>query len=250
VWWARATDVSPPLRELLDPAEGRRLAAFQRQADGDRFTVGRALLRLALVECLGLSPQEVNLVSRCGLCGAPHGKPRLTHRLSPVELSISHSGDRVVVAFMLGTPVGVDVEQFRPDLPVDELVGKVLSAPEERRLRRWEPACRMPAFLTSWTRKEAVVKATGEGIRADLRSIEVSGLGEPARLLAWAGSPASLLGISLHDLAPGRGYVASLAVLGRCQDVLVRDGSELLASWSVGRTGREPDTARERTPRP
>jgi 4'-phosphopantetheinyl transferase len=155
--------------DALVGVEGARAAAYLRDADRARFGTGVALSRAVLAEKLGVAPGDVPLDRTCPRCGKPHGAPRLPGG-SP-HLSISHSGDRVVLA-VSDVPVGVDVERLDRKVDSTRLAKRVL-LPEER------DGIETPLdFLRAWTRKEAVVKATGEGTsvlpRADPPGIAVT----------------------------------------------------------------------------
>jgi 4'-phosphopantetheinyl transferase len=223
VWWARPSMAGPRLQHLLDPLERRRLAGLARQSDRDRFVAGCGILRLLLSGYLDQPPESVVIVRTCRTCGGPHGKPRLTGS-SRLRLSLAHAGGRLVIAVALGHRVGVDVEPVRPDLAVGELTGQALTPGEAAELARSgggaHPAER---FLTYWTRKEATLKAIGLGLVVPLRSFRVSGPGEPPRITAWPAAPGLARRISLHDLGPGAGHVASLAVAGACRQVVERE---------------------------
>lgn len=212
------------MRELLDDAERERHDRLRRQADRDRFVVGCSLLKSAAAAELNTSAGAIRLVRACQDCEQPHGKPRLPG--SGLELSLAHSGDRVVVATALGTPVGVDVEQDGRTVDPDTLADTVLTGTERAALATVPTSQRRTAFLTYWTRKEAVLKATGDGLRVPLHDVEVSGPLEAPRLLRMAGRDG---GISLHDLDAGAGHVAALAVIGPPARRLVElDASALL----------------------
>lgn len=212
VWWAAVTDVLPWHLELLDPVERSRRDRYVRSADRDRFTLGVALTRLRLADLLGMPPRAVRLDRRCDQCGAPHGPPRLVADGGAVpHLSISHSGERVVLAVSDGGPVGIDVEADTGRID-EAIAGHLLSATERA---RW-PGAAPPepsALLTYWTRKEAVVKATGEGLRVPLSHLTVSAHAEPPRLLAWEGRSGFDKRVAMHTLSPGTGYSACLALL-------------------------------------
>src|SRR5215212_10239193 len=105
VWWARPGDAHARLRTLLDATECERLATLRREIDRNRFTVGCALVRLALAAYLSHTPARIALSRTCADCGLPHGKPHLAHGAQvPIEFSVSHAADRIVAAFALGTP--------------------------------------------------------------------------------------------------------------------------------------------------
>ena len=231
VWWASPDDCRPDLVALLDRGEQERFGRLQRSRDRERFVVGAALARTMVAEYAGTSPGDIGLDRTCQACGAPHGKPRVVGCDPAVELSISHSGARVAVALALGTPVGIDVEWGDGDATARlELLDDVLRPEETRRLRELPRQDRVAGFLTYWTRKEALLKATGEGLRVSLASFAVTGLGEPGRLQAWPARPRMCERVTLTDLTPGAAYVASLAVLDGARRVVESAASERLAS--------------------
>lgn len=231
VWWARPSDANKRLHALLDPKERQRLEAFRYQADRDRFVVACGLTRLVLARYLHQSPSVIPILRECRNCGGPHGKPELSPS-SPatVEFSVSHSGSCIVVAFSLGTPVGVDVEEVRLELPVEGLAEQALTPAEMERLQHLELAKRHTEFLHYWTKKEAVLKATEYGFTISPSSFSVSGSGELPRLITWPLKDELVNRLSLHCLQPGTGYVASLAIIGWCRRVVDLDGSTLIAA--------------------
>lgn len=214
VWWASPAAAADHLVRLLDDAERDRHRRFLRPADRDLYLTAHALTRIVLGDHLGRAPAEVGLYAECARCGGPHGKPRL--RDGDLEFSLSHSGDRVGVAVTRAIPVGLDVEQEVTGRDLDSLIAVVLS-PGER-------AADAREFTTYWTRKEAVLKTTGDGLSVPMTSLTVSPPGEPADLLSWPGGPA----VALHDLSPGAGH---LGCVGSLAPVTVeeRDGTPLLA---------------------
>src|SRR4051794_19461053 len=79
VWWARPNDANVRLRTLLDATERERLRTMRREIDRNRFTVGCALIRLALAAYLAQGPARIGISRTCADCGLPHGKPRIAH---------------------------------------------------------------------------------------------------------------------------------------------------------------------------
>ena len=125
----------------------------------------------------------------------------------------------------------MDVEQLdgRPhplggDGDPDALARLVLSAAERAVLAGSPAAGRAHGFLVAWTRKEAVTKATGDGLGAAFSNVVVAADAGPPRLVSWP-YPRSPRSVSLLDLDVADGYVAALAVIGRCEAVRARDGS-------------------------
>jgi 4'-phosphopantetheinyl transferase len=235
VWWARRQDAADRHLALLDETERQRWAGYRHEADRERFLVGCALAKMVIAGCTGRRPGEVTFDRTCRRCGRAHGKPSITG--SRLELSVAHSGDLVAVA-VATAPVGVDVEQFegraRPlggHGDPDALARLVLADAERAALAAVPPPGRARAFLVAWTRKEAVTKATGDGLRAVFTEVVVAADHGRPRLVAWP-YPQRPHSVTLHDLDAGPGYVAALAVIGRCDTVRARDGSALLAAGS------------------
>jgi 4'-phosphopantetheinyl transferase len=235
VWWARRQDADPRLAGLFDDAERDRWAAYRRAADRERFLVGCALAKTVVAARIGRPPGRVSFDRTCGQCGRAHGKPAV--RGGGPEFSVSHSGDLVAVA-VAAAPVGVDVEQLdgRSREPGGgdpaALARMVLAEDEQAALAAVVPEGRARAFLVAWTRKEAVTKARGDGLRAPFAEVVVAADPAGPRVTAWP-YPQDPRTVSLIDLDPGPGYVAALAVLGRCDATPGRDGSGLLASILV-----------------
>jgi 4'-phosphopantetheinyl transferase len=214
VWWARPVhpDTAPALVDLLDDAERERLARFRLDADRARYLAAHALTRVVLAGVVGAGPVELRFDRTCR-CGRQHGKPTLP---GGPGFSLTHAGDLVGVAVHQG-PVGLDVELARtlPDLA--SMVEHVRS-PDET-------VADDEAFFTLWTRKEALLKATGEGLSAPMRDITLG----PTGVEAWTGAGAPTDPVWLRDLHPGPGYAAAVAGLGP-DPVAVResDGAPLL----------------------
>lgn len=202
VWWAGPTDYSPRLDGLLSTVEVARAARLRRPEDRIRQILGATMLRFAAAAATGAKPEEVGVDRTCPTCPEPHGRPTLPG--TGLHASITHSGDLVGLALTTTGPVGLDVERVS-DVDIAGLSRTVLH--EEERAAPLDHG----AFFTYWTRKEAVVKATGDGLRAALAEVRVSGPAEPPAVRAYPGL--AHLPAVLVDLRPGEGYRAALAVL-------------------------------------
>jgi 4'-phosphopantetheinyl transferase len=232
VWLARRHDASARHAGLLDETEQGRWTAYRRDEDRQRFLAGCGLAKIAIAQYTGQRPAEVRFARTCRRCGKSHGKPAIEG--GGLEHSVTHSGDLVAVA-VARVPVGLDLEQLDGRLQrlgghgdVDGLADLVLADVERAALAAVPPPGRAREFLVAWTRKEAVTKATGDGLRVAFSDVIVAADAGPPRLVSWPyhRSPRD---VSLFDLDLDAGYVAALAVLGRCEEVLVKDGSALLA---------------------
>ena len=213
VWWTGESVAAAHHDALLTPAERHRRDRYRQPVDRRRFTVGVALSRLLLAAATGTPPDRLAIVRDCAGCGQPHGRPRLAGGDAAVDFNVSHSGDRVVVAITSGARVGVDVEHAGPRGTVTGVERLVLSAEERRDLDHRADLDRASAVLRYWTRKEAVVKATGDGLGAGLDRLTMSAPDEAPRLLNWHGRGEICARIAVWDLDGPADHPASLAVL-------------------------------------
>ena len=198
---------------FLSPDERKRAERFRFDVHRNRFIVGRGLMRVILGRYCDAPPGSLRFNY------GPNGKPGLTpgdearRTGGALHFNLAHSEGLAVLAVTQTGPVGVDVEQVRRLPEYKELVSHFFSAREAAGFLRLEREQQPAAFFNLWTRKEALLKATGEGIGHSLNRVEVSFLpGEPARVLSlpnesWAGREWSLV-----DLAISPAYAAALAL--------------------------------------
>jgi 4'-phosphopantetheinyl transferase len=201
VYHARLSSLLPHHAGLLDETERARADRYVRAVDRDRFVLAAALLRI-VARRVGNTTEAVGVDRECDHCGEPHGKPRLTG--SAFEVSLSHSGEMVVVAISAQGPVGIDVEARRP-LDYEPLLRYVCTEDEQRHIQGPDD------FFTYWTRKEALLKARGTGLTTPLRSVSVTSPHSAPAVLTWndRSSPKA----QLFDLPLGHSFAGALAVL-------------------------------------
>ena len=192
---------------LLSEAERRRAARFTCGADARRFILGRSRLRQLLGARLGVRPESVQLTY--GACG----KPALANAgRCALRFNLSHRDDLAVYAFSPGREVGIDVEAIRPLPEADTLAARFFSRREHAAYRALRPCDRALGFFQCWTRKEAFVKALGEGLSHPLDSFDVSlAPGAPAELLRVETATADDRSWSLASFSPAPGFVAAVA---------------------------------------
>ena len=106
----------------------------------------------------------------------PKGKPELAGKASqrPLHFNVSHSHGLALYAVTREHEIGVDVERIRPDLAGEKIAERFFSSREAATLRELPAHMRQKAFYTCWTRKEAYLKAIGQGITLHLDQFEVS----------------------------------------------------------------------------
>jgi 4'-phosphopantetheinyl transferase len=235
VWWASTSAADDRLLDLLDEHERRRHADFLREADRARFVVAHALARVVAACHVSDDPRMIRYDRRDARASGPWaggGKPRFTGVAAGLQLSISHSGERVAVAVSQAVPVGVDVERVQPLGTPRSLVESVLGPDEQDELTALPEQARAWAFSRYWTRKEAILKAAGLGLSVPPDSIAVTGATRPPALVSWTGRGRPTTSIGLHDLDAAAGYTASLATLGSSLDPSEHDGTPLLRAWT------------------
>jgi 4'-phosphopantetheinyl transferase len=205
----------------LDDRERTRAARFRQGSDRTRFVLGAVLVRAAAGAALGVPATSIALDRTCDTCGQPHGRPRVVD--GAVHVSIAHSGDVVVAAVTGAGPVGVDVEAVAERAGADyrEMCPSVCTAEERRSVDGRD------AFVTYWTRKEAVLKATGHGLRLPLTQVVVTPPDQPPGLLAFEGRPPPPCW--MRDVDVGAAYRGAVAVLTTAAVLLdVVDAAPLL----------------------
>jgi 4'-phosphopantetheinyl transferase len=192
---------------LLDEGEHRRSRRFVHSTDRQRFVLAHAALRLFLARCLGIDPTRVLYEN-----GA-HGKPQLLPGLPPLEFNLSHSDEVALVAATRDGSVGVDIERMREVRDLLSIADSHFSAAERDALRSVPEVDRRPAFFRCWTRKEALIKASGEGLALDLDSFDVDlRPGSTSALQRFAGRSGVETEFSLRDLPSPPGYAAAGAI--------------------------------------
>jgi 4'-phosphopantetheinyl transferase len=209
IWCAvldTAATVFARLQTCLSDEEWKRAERFSFERDRNRYVVRRAVLRTLLGRYTGIDPARITF--RCTERGKLHVAPPLD-----VEFNLSHSQDLALFAFARRRVVGVDIEWMRPLDDAMTIARRFFSPAENAALNSVAESQRTEAFFNCWTRKEAFVKATGEGLQRSLDSFDVSLTpGEPARLLRCADcDPAAW---SLHGLRPAVDFIGAVAAPG------------------------------------
>lgn len=220
---AQAEDCLEYFASTLGEEERRRAGRFRFALDRDRYVAGRGLQRAVLSRYLGVSP------ARLGFQTNEFGKPELAAEQaeSGLTFNASNSGTRALYAIAMRRAVGVDLEEVR-HLPDALLVARSFFAPREiATVESSAPGAQSLAFLRCWTRKEAYVKAIGEGLSVSLDEFDLSsgasnepqtGSGSPGRQTQWLvdaphASPVTVP-YMVRELDVGEGFIAALAAEG------------------------------------
>lgn len=220
--WTWAT---PHLEHRLAADERARYQWFRRQADRDMFATGRALLREVAGARMGVPSREVVLRTTCARCGASdHGAPvveQIAGAHPAPHVSLTHAHGLVMVAAGDLDPLGIDCEPLDGALVAG--FDDVALAPSEQAAladlesRLADPAVSaddrsvlLEARIRTWVRKEAVLKATGQGLTTDPREVVLGRWSDPPQVVSAPG-PVPAGGWWVEDVDPMPGFLGAVA---------------------------------------
>lgn len=222
-----AVPLNPPaarvdaLARLLTHDERERAARFRFDVHRRRFIVGRGVLRELIAAYLGRD-DPAGLVFEYG----PKGKPALAGPPPPggeLEFNLSNSEELALVGFNRLRPIGVDVEHLRPLDDLREIASRFFSRAESEVLLGLPLPRQQEGFFNCWTRKEAYLKAVGDGLSAPLDRFDVTlAPGDPPRMLALEGSAEKAADWRLYHLEPAPGYLGAVAIQGEAWELTCR----------------------------
>ncbi len=204
-WLDRGAEEVQRLEALLSPEETARANRFHFEQDRNHYVVGRAVLR----EMLGRYLEQVP--SALEFSYGEHGKPALAGAASSsLSFNLSHSAGLAVYAFARERSLGIDVERVKPDFASEDIARRYFSTREVNDLLSIPETKRTESFFRCWTRKEAYIKARGEGLRIPLDSFSVSLL--PAQPVEFVDGVEP--GWHMAALDSPEGYAAALVYSG------------------------------------
>jgi 4'-phosphopantetheinyl transferase len=211
--WLAGLDVEPEertrLRSYLNEEEVSRAERFVFPRDHDHFIVGRGRLRELVGRYLRCPPNVVQFKT------GRYGKLSLLDDLDPLCFNLSHSNGLALYGFCMGRELGIDTEKIRSGFAGEEIAARYFSAAEQKELAEVPNELRDTAFFLCWTRKEAYIKAHGDGLQIPLDSFDVSlKPGEPEKLRSvdserW----------SMRSFVPAPEFLAAIIVEGEIQSV-------------------------------
>jgi 4'-phosphopantetheinyl transferase len=191
---------------LLSQEEKERAMRFRIDRPRTDFVLTRGTLRLLLAHYLNTSPQHV-----CFRYAA-QGKPALVGE-SELYFNASHTEGLALMAFAHRRAIGVDVENLERKIEVGRLAERFFSEREKQALKQLRGDELQAAFFRCWTRKEAYIKAKGDGLSLPLDQFDVSITADDRdALLATRPDPAEATRWTIRDVAVGAGYAAAVAV--------------------------------------
>lgn len=198
-------DIVAALRPSLSSDEKARADRFHFDRHRRRFIVGRAVLRHLLASATGTPPERV------AFDYGEHGKPALRDH-EELPFNLSNSSELAAIAVGGDQPLGVDVEKIRPMDDGRAIAERFFSASEVAAFERLAQDDRDTGFFRCWTRKEAYIKAIGDGLTMPLDRFDVAlGADEPCRMLLIDGDEQAAKTWSLDHFEPHDGYLGALA---------------------------------------
>ncbi|HSM54600.1 MAG TPA: 4'-phosphopantetheinyl transferase superfamily protein [Candidatus Sulfomarinibacteraceae bacterium] len=174
--WRAALDLphkqEQALWALLSDDEQERAARFHFERHRRRFIAARGLLRTTLARYLDCPPRPIRF--RYG----PQGKPALDHQdkageVAHIQFNVAHSADLALIAVTRDRRVGVDLEQRRPLSDAVQIAHRFFSPLEVAAVEAATGEQQLALFFQIWSRKEAFIKATGQGLSQPLADFDV-----------------------------------------------------------------------------
>jgi 4'-phosphopantetheinyl transferase len=214
VWHATLSQTPSQIESFLHSLaadEQARAERFYFERDREHFVVARGVLRAILGGYLNRAPESLSF------CYSSHGKPALAGESDAhaIHFNVSHSHGVALYAVTRGREVGIDLERIRPGVEVVEIAERFFSPREVAMLQALPTEFQCEAFFRCWTRKEAYIKARGEGLSLPLDQFDVSlAPGEAATILGTRPNPSEASRWFLQEIASAPGYEAAVAVEG------------------------------------
>jgi 4'-phosphopantetheinyl transferase len=201
----------------LSPDEVERAGRFRFDKHRRAFVLGRAALRALVASYLRITPAEASFIY------GPKGKPALAAAKCPLSFNVSNSGDLAAYAFTLDFEIGVDIEHRKRLLETEAIARRFFAPDEVSELMSLPEGERQEGFFNCWTRKEAYIKAVGDGLSVPLDSFQVTlQPGVRARMVALDGSDAAAERWTMHAFTPAPEYAGAIAYQDRERPLMIQ----------------------------
>lgn len=225
--WTMPTQAAEPtvadLRGVLSSDELERASRFRFPHLASAYVITHGVLRLLLARFLDRDPADISFDY------GVHGKP-VVSKNDQLHFNLTHSERMAAIAVTTGCALGIDLEHLRPIPDIEEIAGRYFCSEEAAEILPLAPGEREQAFFRCWTRKEAYIKAIGEGLSCALDSFQVTVQADTlARLVHIGDDRVAAARWTLHDLSLTPDYIAALAYPDRRRAVSVLPISDLAA---------------------
>lgn len=202
----------PKLWDVLPEDERGRADQFVYATDRNHFIAAHGMLRVILSRYTAIEPWNLRFNYNV------YGKPFLDSARGeiPICFNLAHSHGVAIYAITQRRQVGIDIERIRRNIDIEAIAKTYFSIHEYQLLRGLPTEVQYEAFFMCWTRKEAYIKARGEGLSYPLDEFSVSlEPNIPAALLQNYRDPSEVLLWTLYHLVPDFNYIGAVAVQGR-----------------------------------
>ena len=186
------------LYNILSVDERLRSSRYRFNIDHHRFVIARGVVRIILGGYLGVAPSKVRFSYN------RYGKPSLDHGSNAVRFNVAHSRDLAYLAVTKSSEVGIDLEFIDRDFAISKAAKHVFSSREYFQLQTAMQDEQVDLFFRFWTRKEAILKAAGDGFAGTTEEIGRKG--------KW----------TVKNMSLDRGFEAALAVEGEIDNIFFR----------------------------
>lgn len=194
-------------KNLLTDEEMYRAGKYFFERDRQRYILSRGILKKLLSSYAKVKPENIQFIYN------KYGKPYLNmpSRSVEIQFNISHSEDIILLAFTYGHKIGIDIEYQRAEFADMKIAEHFFSPAEISALAMLPDNMRKKAFFECWTRKEAFIKAKGQGLTIPLDGFEVSVMpDEPAQLLNIYDDPEEVKRWMMMNIETGGNYCGAL----------------------------------------
>ncbi len=205
------SDKITTLKSILSNDEIDKADRFVFGRDQRRFIVARGLLRIILGRYLMVKPKKIKFIYN------DYGKPALSYKFHKRKLhfNISHSNELVVFAITNKGRIGIDIENVHSMKDIEQIIERFFSIEEQEEFKTLPKYCQEQVFFKCWTRKEAFIKACGQGLTLPLNKFTVSVIpSEPARLKYIDNEIDKVDSWTMKEVIPIAGYVGTVVVEG------------------------------------
>ena len=211
--WSASTDIDEKqlhyLQSIISEDEQKRAAKFYFEKDRVRFIVARGFLRMILACYIKKTPEEFRFRYN------KFGKPSLENiNNNNVQFNLSHSDKMIVYGFTSCRDIGIDIERIRTSEDTVQILDHFFSELEKEEFKMIPEEKKKETFYQCWTRKEAYIKARGEGLSIPLDDFSVTLIpGSPAKLIK-ADKDSAVTQWHMKDISVASGFAAAAVVSG------------------------------------
>ena len=217
--WRVELEIHPhqiePLERTLSSTEHERAQRFRFPQHRRRFVVRRGVLRDVLGRYLSVAPERIEFEKN------RYGKLSVIGQETPNEIrfNLSHSADLATIALTRGREVGVDIEQIKPERATSQIARRFFASSETKAITALPSDEQTVAFFRCWTRKEAYIKAKGQGLSLPLSSFEVTvAANQPPALQQVSGDSDEILRWTMGTFDPGPSFLGAFVVEVPCDE--------------------------------